>query len=280
MQAQSGVLVLVASDPPAAGTGTAQAPIRRHRDRGPCSAAAAGLRGCRLRGGLLTLRCHCPEIGDLGEICMDLAGFYGVGVGRLHGVGIGHHFEAVSAWAYDINVSLIRTVRCWLLASWRISRAEAAEFVLKHAKKIAGMAMTAAAVPSAMRIRTAPPFVGRASGVPGSARCRRAPAFAFAPRTASREASSVLAWCRRVCGRLCTAPGMVLGVVLNSLSRSACRQARRNFGWSGNSRSASYFRYAAKISTHRLHPKGRFGFADSNLQGCFPNPCSTAPSAR
>ena len=57
-----------------------------------------------------------------------------------------------------------------------------------------------------MRIRTAPPFVGRTSGcAPGSARCRRAPAIAFAPRTASRKASSVLACRRRVCGRLCTA---------------------------------------------------------------------------
>ena len=56
-----------------------------------------------------------------------------------------------------------------------------------------------------------------AQGAPGSARCRRAPAIAFTPRTASGKASSVLTCCRRVCGRLCTAPGMVLGLVLNSL---------------------------------------------------------------
>ena len=54
-------------------------------------------------------------------------------------------------------------------------------------------AMTAMAVVSAMRIRTAPPFVGRA-GAPGSARWGRAPAIAYAPRTESGKASSVLAW--------------------------------------------------------------------------------------
>ena len=61
--------------------------------------------------------------------------------------------------------------------------------------------MTAMAVVSAMRIRTAPPFVGRA-GAPGSARWGRAPAIAYKPRTESGKASSVLAWCRRVCGRM------------------------------------------------------------------------------
>jgi hypothetical protein len=35
----------------------------------------------------------------------------------------------------------------------------------------------------------------------------RAPAIAFAPRTESREASSVLARCRRVCGRFSYSPG-------------------------------------------------------------------------
>jgi hypothetical protein len=54
-------------------------------------------------------------------------------------------------------------------------------------------AMTANAVVSAMRIRTAPPFVGRARA-PGSARWGRAPAIAYAPRTESGKASSVLAW--------------------------------------------------------------------------------------
>jgi hypothetical protein len=71
---------------------------------------------------------------------------------------------------------------------------------------------------------------------------------------------------------------MVLGVVLNSLARLACRQARQNLGWSENCRSASYFRYAVKISTHYMHPKGRFGFAKSNLQVGFSNPCSMLTS--
>jgi hypothetical protein len=52
--------------------------------------------------------------------------------------------------------------------------------------------MTAIAAVSAMRIRTAPPFVGRVIA-PGSARWGRAPAVAYAPRTESGKASSVLA---------------------------------------------------------------------------------------
>src|SRR5450631_3490390 len=50
---------------------------------------------------------------------------------------------------------------------------------------------------SAMRVRMAPPFVGRA-WAPSSARCWRAPAIAFGPRTASGKASFVLALRRRV----------------------------------------------------------------------------------
>jgi hypothetical protein len=96
-------------------------------------------------------------------------------------------------------------------------------------------AMTAMAVVSAMRIRTAPPFVGRA-GAPGSARWGRAPAIAYAPRTESGKASSVLAWCRRVCGRMCEGPGVVLGV--SSLRRIQARpwwtgvpRLRQVYGW-------------------------------------------------
>src|ERR1035437_8208825 len=58
-----------------------------------------------------------------------------------------------------------------------------------------------AAATSAMRGRMAPPFGGRAMA-PSSARCWRAPAIAFGPRTASGKASFVLALRRRVCGRL------------------------------------------------------------------------------
>jgi hypothetical protein len=76
-----------------------------------------------------------------------------------------------------------------------------------------------------MRIRTAPPFVGRARA-PGSARWGRAPAIAYAPRTESGKASSVLAWCRRVCGRLCEGPGVVLGV------SSLCRYSGQS-RWTG-----------------------------------------------
>ncbi|HUD18776.1 MAG TPA: hypothetical protein VMQ59_16040 [Acidimicrobiales bacterium] len=60
--------------------------------------------------------------------------------------------------------------------------------------------VTAIAVPSAMRIRTAPPFVGRAwrQALLGGG---RAPAIAYAPRSESGKASSDLAYRRRVCGR-------------------------------------------------------------------------------
>jgi hypothetical protein len=85
--------------------------------------------------------------------------------------------------------------------------------------------MTAIAVVSAMRIRTAPPFVGR-PGAPGSARWGRAPAIAYAPRTESGKASSVLAWCRRVCGRMCESPGVVLGV-------SSLRRIQASPWWTG-----------------------------------------------
>src|SRR5580704_6053570 len=104
------------------------------------------------------------------------------------------------------------------MASWRVTRAEAAGVLLNNAKRTTGVTMTATAVASAMRIRTAPPFVGRVEA-PGSARCRRAPAIAFAPRTESGKASSVLAYRRRVCGRLCTALRWFrFGVLVSGLS--------------------------------------------------------------
>src|ERR1700733_4141543 len=67
--------------------------------------------------------------------------------------------------------------------------------------------VTAIAVPSAMRIRTAPPFVGRTwrQALLGGG---RAPAIAYAPRSESGKASSDLAYRRRVCGRLCEARGL------------------------------------------------------------------------
>ena len=58
----------------------------------------------------------------------------------------------------------------------------------------------------------------------------RAPAIAFAPRTESREASSVLARRRRVCGRLCYSPGGALAggprfPCSCYVRRGACRKA-------------------------------------------------------
>ena len=108
---------------------------------------------------------------------------------------------------------------CELTASWRVACAQAGS-LLNSDMSTAGTAttMTAIAVASAMRIRTAPPFVGRALGARlALLGVGRAPAFAFAPRTASGKASSVLACRRRVCGRLCTALlELLLGVVLDS----------------------------------------------------------------
>ena len=84
----------------------------------------------------------------------------------------------------------------------------------------------------------------RARGhAPGSARCRRAPAFAFVPRTASGKASSVLACRRRVCGRLCTAlwsscsvSSSVSGVPASRAVCASVLTARRR---SGSSRAPS-----------------------------------------
>src|SRR6516165_10837598 len=99
--------------------------------------------------------------------------------------------------------------------SWR--RAAPAGLLLNDMKRMDGTTRTATAVDSAMRIRTAPPFVGRVVA-PGSARCWRAPAIAFAPRTVSGKASSVLACRRRVCGRFSTAQVVIwLFVVLVSV---------------------------------------------------------------
>jgi len=70
---------------------------------------------------------------------------------------------------------------------------------------------TITAVASAMRVRKAPPFVGRAKA-PFSARCVRAPAIACVPRTTSGQASLILAIRHRVCGRLSRAQGYVVSV--------------------------------------------------------------------
>jgi hypothetical protein len=80
--------------------------------------------------------------------------------------------------------------------------------------------VTAIAVPSAMRIRTAPPFVGRTwrQALLGGG---RAPAIAYAPRSESGKASSDLAYRRRVCGRLCEARGLSSVCPLFVVSRLA-----------------------------------------------------------
>lgn len=64
----------------------------------------------------------------------------------------------------------MRSVRCRVPASWR-DRSEAAGLLLDSAKSKTGTTIrTARAVDSAMRVRTAPPFVRR-NNAPGSARC-------------------------------------------------------------------------------------------------------------
>ena len=63
-----------------------------------------------------------------------------------------------------------RAARRRVPASWR-DRAEATELLFDNAKSKTGTAIrTASAVDSAMRVRTAPPFVRR-NDAPGSARC-------------------------------------------------------------------------------------------------------------
>ena len=80
---------------------------------------------------------------------------------------------------------------------------------------------TAMAAASAMRIRTAPPFVGRELLRLPLLGVWRAPALAFAPRTDCGKAGSVLACRRRVCGRLSCARFYVVGATSPGSVRSA-----------------------------------------------------------
>ena len=186
-------------------------------------------------------------------------------------------FATFWAWAYDMSFESIFTALCWLIASCRVTRAEAAGVLLNNAKSNAGKTMTATAVASAMRIRTAPPFVGRVVA-PGSARCRRAPAIAFAPRTESGKASSVLADRRRVCGRLCTALGGGSGVVLDSWSRR-CLRAGAPGPWSvWIGPIGRLLPVCSRNFAHGMHAKGRYEFAVSNLSVRVTEPAVRLPA--
>ena len=103
--------------------------------------------------------------------------------------------------------------------------ARADDDAARSAVMVTMMPATGMIATSAMRVRMAPPFVGRAKA-PSSARCWRAPASAFGPRTASGKASFVLASRRRVCGRFGYAQAcVVVTPLISSLSRvggSAC----------------------------------------------------------
>src|SRR5260370_870835 len=202
MQAQSAVFVLVASEFPAVGTGAGARATATALARAAASACAAC---CCLTA---VMNAYSRRNAISWRYVTSCA--WGTALEKVA------NFATFWAWVYDIGFQLSLTARCWLTASCRVTRAEAAGLLLNNAKSNVGTTMTAAAVPSAMRIRTAPPFVGRVQA-PGSARCGRAPAIAFAPRTESGKASSVLASRRRVCGRLCTAPWLVPGVVLDSV---------------------------------------------------------------
>ena len=77
----------------------------------------------------------------------------------------------------------------------------------------------------------------------------RAPAIAYAPRTESGKASSVLAFCRRVCGRMCEGPGVVLGV-------SSLRRFQASPWWTGAPRLRQVYGCTTtfwKDSSRRLH---------------------------
>jgi hypothetical protein len=139
----------------------------------------------------------------------------------------------------------------WCVAPWAVGACR----VLNVKIPVVIPVITAMAVVSAMRIRTAPPFVGRATA-PGSARWGRAPAVAYAPRTESGKASSVLAYRRRVCGRLCEGPG---GCPRSVLALSISRQSR----WTGVPRPRQVLVWArtqllsGELSFRRLHPSTR-----------------------
>jgi hypothetical protein len=102
---------------------------------------------------------------------------------------------------------------------------------------------------SAMRVRMAPPFVGRAKA-PSSARCWRAPARAYGPRTASGQASSVLASRRRVCGRFGYAQACV--VVTPLISSSSRVGGTASGGLSGHENARSESGTRPPLSSYRI----------------------------
>jgi hypothetical protein len=145
-------------------------------------------------------------------------------VGAVEGVApIGTVTAGIAKPANDVSDNTDGGVvaDAWCVAPWAVGACR----VLNVKIPVVIPVITAMAVVSAMRIRTAPPFVGRATA-PGSARWGRAPAIAYAPRTESGKASSVLAYRRRVCGRLCEGPG---GCPRSVLALSISRQSR----WTG-----------------------------------------------
>ena len=110
-------------------------------------------------------------------------------------------------------------------------------------------------------------------GAPGSARCRRAPAIAFAPRTESREASSVLARCRRVCGR-CVQPSECFWVV-SSIRVVSGPGDRRVETLSDLGRPiGGSLRVIRPNLRSPFYPKDQSVFALKNLAGRKPNPCA------
>src|ERR1039458_10373988 len=139
----------------------------------------------------------------------------------------------------------IFTALRWMTASWRVTRAEAAGVLLNNVKRTAGMAMTATAVASAMRIRTAPPFVGRENsrlallGVGGLR-----PLHSRPERRAGRRGPFWLF--AAGCAAGCVQPSIGSGCRPRFVvSRGACGQARRDLGQSEQIRSAICFLYAA-----------------------------------
>src|SRR5580698_6048970 len=101
-----------------------------------------------------------------------------------------------------------------------------------------------------------------------------APAIAFAPRTESREASSVLAHRRRVCGR-CVQPSDCVWVV-SSIRVVLGPEGRRVETLSDLERSDRWLTsgYAANSAVTASTRKTDRSLQSKNLAGRKPNPCS------
>ena len=213
---------------------------------------------------LLLLRRDRLQIGDLAEVGLHLRGLHSVGVGHQCGglLGLGVRHERVVRAHGMVHCGTLVLAARLVAGHPRRSGGATAE----KREKIAGMAMTATAVPSAMRIRTAPPFVGRASarqallGVGGLR-----PLHSRPERRAGRRRPFWLV--AAGCAAGCVQPLDWSWVVSSIQCPGRLRAGASETSVSLNDPAlALCFPVCSWNSAHSMHPKGRFGFAVRNLQ--------------